>query len=199
MRNFQPYSDATNFDFIHSITRKIIRAIAPEEEKTAEALVDRIVEDYEDGIIINIDSKATSGGFGSVDLITLVVVPLVVEVLDEILKQLVVQNISELKNWVREDKSNSKRTAYLIDKIVEDQYVVVTQKVKSQRSLSNQIIIKRATKSKVADGLGLTFADHSGNSITDAPPLTKWRERQAGDPTTPIPLPADKKKKPKGK
>ncbi|MBK6793013.1 MAG: hypothetical protein IPG80_10850 [Anaerolineales bacterium] len=61
--------------------------------------MDGLIEDYEDGLITtaNTDAKI-SGGFGNVDLVALVVIPLVVAVLKKFFEELIELGFEKYRN-----------------------------------------------------------------------------------------------------
>lgn len=144
---FQPYSDSANLEAISMISREIIHVVEPEEDISAKRLIDRLIKGYEEGKLTIADSDAeNAGGFGSIDLITLVVVPLIVTTLGEVCKQLVIWGVHELKEWAKKTEENKKRLSDLIDIVVEQKYEEVNGKVKSKKSRRKEKIIKQTTK-----------------------------------------------------
>ncbi len=99
---FQPYSDDTNLTMIRAISLAVIHDVEPDEELSIKKLVDRIAQIYEEGdlIIAGADST-TAGGFGNVDLLTLIIIPVVIAVLSELGKQLLSVGVNELKKKIK--------------------------------------------------------------------------------------------------
>lgn len=157
---FQPYSDIDNLNTIHAVSREIILSVAPNEEIGAEELIDDLVEDYENGQITAADTGAeTSGGFGEIDLITLLVVPLVVAVLTKFFEKLIDSGFERLKpklpEKIKADPTEQIELAGWIDLLVEEQYVVISKQVKSKKSGAKEKTIKQTTKMVVKRKLGL--------------------------------------------
>lgn len=149
--SFHPSSDPDTLALIQSISLAVIREAAPEEERSVQKLTGPIVQAYEEGDLIAAatDSK-TYGGFGTIDPVTLVVVPVVIEVLSELGKQLVPWGIDALKKRIEEKDASSKRQLVeMIDIIVEQEFESVNRKVKSKKARSKEKTIKRAIKIQV--------------------------------------------------
>src|SRR4051812_26301302 len=130
---FRPYSDPDTLTVIRTIGLAIIHDVAPEEELSFEKLADPIAKAYEEGhlIVSETDSK-TYGGFGDIDPVTLVIVPVLIEILSELGKQLLTLGMAALKKSIDEKDSNKKKAVELIDVIVEQKYKLINQKVKSK-------------------------------------------------------------------
>ena len=153
---FQPYSDPANLEAIRMMSREIILSVEPEEEIGAGELINGLIEDYEDGLITpaNTDAK-TSGGFGTVDLVALVVVPLVVTVLKKFFEELIGLGFEKFKEWLKKHQEKKRELSTRIDQIVEEQYIVISTQVKSEKSKSKEKIIKQTTKIVIKRKLGL--------------------------------------------
>jgi hypothetical protein len=154
---FQPYSDPANLEAIRMISQEIILSVEPEEESSAGELIDGLIEDYEEGMITtaNTDAK-TSGGFGTVDLVTLVVVPLVVAVLKKFFEELIELGFEKYKEWLKAHEEEKQKLSNRVDQIVEEQYVVISTQVKSEKSKSKEKVIKKTTKVVIKRKLGLS-------------------------------------------
>jgi hypothetical protein len=144
---FQPYSDPTNLAVIRAIGSAVVHDVAPDEELSVEKLTGSIAQAYEEGrlIVAGTDSK-TPGGFGDVDLVMLVIVPVVIEVLSELGKQLLTLGIDALKKRIKEKEASKSRAAEIIDVTVEREYKSVNKKVKSKKARSIEKITKQALK-----------------------------------------------------
>jgi len=144
---FQPYSDPENLAVIRTIGSAVVHDVAPDEESSAQKLIDPITQAYEEGhlLIARVDSK-TPGGFGDTDLILLVIVPVVVEVLGELGKQLVTIGIDALKKRIKEKETNKRQAEEIIDVTVEQEYRLINHKVKSKKARSKEKIAKLALK-----------------------------------------------------
>jgi len=153
---FHPYSNTANLEAIRTISREIILSVVPDEKIGAEELIDGLVEDYEDGLITTVDTGAeTSGGFGEIDLVTLVVVPLVVAVLKKLFEELIEFGFDEFKTWLKRHQEKKHELVTQIDRIVEEQYIVISKQVNSKKSKSKEKIIKQSTKIVIKRRLGL--------------------------------------------
>jgi hypothetical protein len=153
---FQPYSDPANLEAIRAMSREIILSIEPEEEISAEELIDGLVEDYEEGLITPANTDAqTSGGFGNVDLVALIVVPLVVAVLKKFFEELIELGFEKFKEWLKKHQEKKQQLSARIEQIVEEQYQIISTQVRSKKSKSKETIIKQATKIVVKRKLGL--------------------------------------------
>ncbi len=156
-QKFQPYSDPANLELIRAMSQEIILSVEPEEESAAIGRINILIEDYEEGVITiaNTDPK-TSGGFGPVDLVTLIVVPLVVAVLKKFFEELIELGFDKYKKWLSEHQEEKQKLSSRIDQIVEEQYIVISTQVKSEKSKSKEKIIKKTTKNVIKRKLGLS-------------------------------------------
>lgn len=153
---FQPYSDSANLEIIRAISHEIILSVEPNEENSAQELTDDLVEGYEEGMITPANTNAKiSGGFGSVDLVTYVVVPLVVAVLKKIFEEIIELGFEKYKEWLKKHQEEKQKLASRVDQIVEEQYIVISTQVKSEKSKSKEKMIKTTTKIVVKRKLGL--------------------------------------------
>ncbi|MBL0344117.1 hypothetical protein [Candidatus Villigracilis affinis] len=154
---FQPYSDPVNLEAIRAVSQEIILSVVPEEEVGAEELMDGLIEDYEDGLITtaNTDAKI-SGGFGNVDLVALVVIPLVVAVLKKFFEELIELGFEKYKEWLKEHQEKKPQLSAKVDQFVEEQYTIISTQVKSTKSKSKEKVIKQTTKIVVKRKLGLS-------------------------------------------
>jgi hypothetical protein len=149
-QTFQPYSDPANLEAIRAISREVIHEVEPEEDISVKRLGDRLVKGCEEGKLTVATSDAeNAGGFGDIDLVTLVVIPLVVVTLGEVCKQLVIWSVTELKEWAKKDKDNKKKVSDMIDVVVEQKYEEVSGKVKSQKSRAKGKNIRSSVKVRV--------------------------------------------------
>jgi len=153
---FLPYSDSENLLAIRTIGWSIVHDVAPDEELSAEKLTERILRAAEEGQLIAARTGATSaGGFGNMDLVLLVIIPVVVAVLKELGKQMVTWNIDAMKHKIKEKEANKRDAIAIIDLVVEREYKVVNQSVASQKARSKEKIVKRAIKAHLKKLLGL--------------------------------------------
>jgi hypothetical protein len=154
---FQPYSDPANLEAIRAISQEIILSVVPEEKVGAEELMDGLIGDYENGLITtaNTDAKI-SGGFGNVDLVALVVIPLVVAVLKKFFEELIELGFEKYKKWLEEHQEKKPQLSAKVDQFVEEQYTIISTQVKSTKSKSKEKVIKQTTKIVVKRKLGLS-------------------------------------------
>jgi len=147
---FQPYSDPDNLEAIRAISGEVIHEVEPEEDISVKRLADRLVKGYEEGKLTAATSDAgNAGGFGDIDLVTLLVIPLVVSVLGEILKQFAIRGVAELIDWIKKDKDNAKKVSDSIDVIVEQKYEEVSGKVNSKKAWAKGKNIRASVKVRV--------------------------------------------------
>jgi hypothetical protein len=156
-QKFQPYSDPANLEAIRAISQEIILSVVPEEKVGAEELMDGLIEDYEDGLITtaNTDAKI-SGGFGNVDLVALVVIPLVVAVLKKFFEELIELGFEKYEEWLKEHQAKKPQLSAKVDQFVDEQYTIISTQVKSTKSKSKEKVIKQTTKIVVKRKLGLS-------------------------------------------
>jgi hypothetical protein len=153
---FQPYSDPSNLESVRAIGFEIVREVAPDEELSTEKLINKLIKDYEIGKLPSADrSTIQPGGFGNVDLVLLVIIPVVVEVLKELGKELVKQTFNEIKMAIEDDNAIKKKAIVIIEQSVEREYHTITEKVKSGKSKRRQKIVKRTIKTHVKRSLGI--------------------------------------------
>lgn len=153
---FLPFSNLANLEAIRAMSREIILSIDPEEEIGAGELIDGLVEDYEDGLLTPAKTDAqTSGGFGNVDLVTLLVVPLVVAVLKKFFEELIELGFEKFKEWLKNHQEKKQHLSTRVEQLVEEQYQVINTQVKSKKSSSKEKIIKQTTKIVIKRKLGL--------------------------------------------
>lgn len=148
--DFRPYSDARNLKVIRGLAKAVIQDVAPDEELTAAKLTDQILEKYERGEVLVADTSLSDpGSFGSVDLVTLVVIPLLVTTIGELCKQLVIWSIEEIKNDLDSEKISKQKLSQIIDVIVDSKYEETDKKVKSKKSRAKGRKIPKAVKVRV--------------------------------------------------
>ena len=147
---FQSSSDPENLALIQAISLDIIREAAPDEELSLQKLTSSIVQAYEEGELITAETDTkTYGGFGNIDPVTLVVVPVVVAVLSELGKQLIALGVDALKKRIEEKDAHKKQATEIIEIAVEQQFEWINQKVKSKKARSKEKIIKQTIKVKI--------------------------------------------------
>jgi hypothetical protein len=154
---FQPYSNPANLEVIRTISQEIILSVAPEEDVSAKELMDDLIEDFEDGLITttNTDAKI-SGGFGHVDLVALVVIPLVVAVLKKFFEELIELGFEKYKEWLKDHQEKKQQLSDKVDQLVEEQYTIISTQVNSTKSKSKEKVVKQTTKRVVKRRLGLS-------------------------------------------
>lgn len=152
--DFRPYSNQSNTTIIRTLGQEVILEVAPEEELSAVRLTDQILEDYEKGELLTADASLNdAGSFGSVDLVTLIVIPLLVMTLGELCKQLAIWSIEELKKEVDTKKIARQKFSQMIDVIVNEKYEEIDKKVKSKKSKAKGRQIRKAVKIRVKNYL----------------------------------------------
>ena len=144
------FSSANNQSIYRSLSEQIISDVAPEEQGIAQAMVDDLITQYGQGYVTAAETEARdSGGYGEIDLVTLVVVPLVVAVLEKLLEELVDVGLDKLREYLRkkkkEDPDIKKQFSKRIEEIVEKEYTVIEQQVKSKKTNRKEKIIKQTT------------------------------------------------------
>ena len=171
MINFQPYSNATNLEVIRRITRGIIQTVAPDEEVSASKIIDKLIKSYEEGNVVGIsEDNDVASGFGDIDLITVVVVPMVISVLENLFSR-----SATLKN---QGEPSGTTLSNLVETIVDEQYITISEKVKSEKSKSKSKILKQTTKEYVKQALATETFILQGDSTTDAPPPEDRNSRE---------------------
>ena len=154
--DFQPYSNFQNRNFFCKIGGEIIRDIAPDEHKDNGKVINKILEQVEKGEAVVVDGASNQpGGFGNIDLITLVVIPLLVSTLAELFAQLAIWTIEDLTDWGKKSVENKKKLSQMIDVIVEEKFDEVNKKVKSRKAQKNKKAIRKSVKVKIIIQLGL--------------------------------------------
>lgn len=141
---FIPYSDPQNLVAIRTLSQEIITDVEPSEKASLEDMLEDMVENYEQGYIsaAETDSK-NSGGFGEIDLITLVVVPLVVAVLEKLID-------AGFEKWkeaqkAKKDQAEIQRLSQRIEQVVEEEYIIIERQVNSKKARRKEKIIKQTT------------------------------------------------------
>jgi hypothetical protein len=153
---FQAYSNSDNLEAIRALSRDIVHSVEPEEDISAKKLVDRLVKGCEEGKLPVADNDAErAGGFGGIDLITLVVVPLVVAVLKKICDELVEWSFEKMKIDLKKNIEKKVELSKKIDYLVEEQYIIVSEKVRSKKSRRKEKIIKQTTKVSIKKMLNI--------------------------------------------
>lgn len=144
---FQPYSNPTNLEAIRTISREVIFYADPDESISVNRLADRLIKGCEDDrLTVSTSDSENAGGFGDIDLITLVVVPLVATTLGEICKQLVIWSVAELKEWAKKDEENKKKVTDKLEIVIEQKYEEINRKVKSKKTRSKEKAIRSSVK-----------------------------------------------------
>ena len=144
------FSSDNNQSIYRSLSEQIISDVAPEEQDIAQAMIDDLIAQYGQGYVTAAETDARdSGGYGEIDLVTLVVVPLVVAVFEKLLEELVDVGLDKLREYLRkkkqEDPTIKKQFSKRIEEIVEKEYTVIEQQVKSKKTNRKERIIKQTT------------------------------------------------------
>jgi hypothetical protein len=151
---------AFELPIMRSLSEQVIVAAAPEEQEIARAMTDDLITQYEKGFVTAAETEARdSAGHGEIDLVTLVVVPLVVAVSQKLLEGLVGIGLNNLREYLnkraQEDPSVIKQFSNRVEKVVEEEYTVIEQHVKSKKARRRQKLIKQTTIRVVRRYIGL--------------------------------------------
>ncbi len=151
---FLPYTNPDNRSILSEIGHQIIMDVAPDEELTSRKMTDEILQCYEQGDILVAETSANdAGGFGDIDLATLVILPILVSTLSEICKQLVVWTFEEIKADIKKSEDKKKKVSQMIDVIVNEKFEEVNKKVKSKKGQKKGKEIRKAIKIRIKNEL----------------------------------------------
>lgn len=151
---FLPYTDVENRKILSEIGHQIIMDVAPDEELTSHKMTAEILRRYEQGDVLVAETSANdAGGFGDIDLATLVILPVLVSTLSEICKQLVIWTFEKLKEYVKGSDDNKKMVSHMIDVIVDEKFEEVNKKVKSKKGQKRGKEIRKAVKVRIKSQL----------------------------------------------
>ena len=151
---FLPYTDLDNRSILSEIGHQIIMDVAPDEELTSLKMTDEILRRYEQGDVLVAETSANdAGGFGDIDLATLVILPVLVSTLSEICKQLVVWTFEEIKTDIKKSEDKKKKVSQMIDVIVDEKFEEVNKKVKSKKGQKKGKEIRKAIKIRIKSQL----------------------------------------------
>lgn len=153
-------SSTENLPILRSLSRQVIAEVAPEEQEIALSMTDDLIAQYDQGYVTAAETEARdSAGHGPIDLVTLVVVPLVVAVSQKLLEGLVEIGLEKLREYLskkaKEDPSIVKQFSDRIEQVVEEEYTVIEQRVKSKKARRKKKIIKQTTIRVVRRYIGL--------------------------------------------
>ena len=151
---FMPYTNSENMKALSRIRHEIIMDVAPDEELTSRKMTDEILRRYEQGDVLVAETSANdAGGFGDIDLATLVILPILVSTLSEICKQLVVWTFEEIKADIKKSEEKKKKVSQMIDVIVDEKFEEVNKKVKSKKGQKKGKEIRKAIKIRIKNEL----------------------------------------------
>ncbi len=149
-KEFLPYTDLNNRNILSEIGRKIVIDLAPDEELTSRKMTDEILRRYEQGDVLVAENSANdAGGFGDIDLATLVILPVLVSTLSEICKQLVIWTFEEIKADIKKSEDKKKKVSQMIDVIVDEKFEEINKKVKSKKGQKKGKEIRKAIKIRI--------------------------------------------------
>lgn len=153
---FLPYTDLENRSILSEIGHQIIMDVAPDEELTSRKMTDEILRRYEQGEVFVAETSGNDpGGFGDIDLATLVILPVLVSTLSEICKQLVIWTIEDVKKHVNSSEDSKKKMSQMIDIIVSEEFDEVNGKVKSKKAHRSRKGIQKSVKVRIKSYLDL--------------------------------------------
>ncbi len=151
---FLPYTEVDNRSILSEIGHKIVMDVASDEELTSRKMTDEILRRYEQGEVLVAETSANdAGGFGDIDLATLVILPVLVSTLSEICKQLVVWTFEEIKTDIKKSEDKKKKVSQMIDVIVDEKFEEVNKKVKSKKGQKKGKEIRKAIKIRIKSQL----------------------------------------------
>lgn len=143
-----PYSDPQNLAAVRTLSQEIIADVEPAEQTSMDGMLEDMLENYEQGYITvaETDSK-DSGGFGEIDLVTLVVVPLVVAVLKKLFEELIETGLEKWKEAqkAKKDPAEIQRVSQRIEQVVEEEYIIIERQVNSKKARRKEKVIKQTT------------------------------------------------------
>lgn len=139
--NSEFLSNPENIRAVETISLEVLSSVEPEEISIADKLMGRMLKMAENGETVIRPPTVDAGGFGNVDLITTVVVPIIVAVLTNLLTEFGKVGIEKLKLYLSDDKEKGKQASKLIKKIVEEQveHVITTTQSTNARRKSKKI------------------------------------------------------------
>ena len=150
---FLPYTEVDNRSILSEIGHQIVMDVTPDEELTSRKMTAEILRRYEQGDVLVAETSANdAGGFGDIDLATLVILPVLVSTLSEICKQLVVWTFEEIKTDIKKSE-DKKKVSQMIDVIVDEKFEEVNKKVKSKKGQKKGKEIRKAIKIRIKSQL----------------------------------------------
>ena len=153
LNEFLPYTDLNNRKALSEIGHQVVMEVVPDEELTSRKMTDEILRHYEQGDVLVAETSANdAGGFGDIDLATLVILPVLVSTLSEICKQLVVWTFEEIKTDIKKSE-DKKKVSQMIDVIVDEKFEEVNKKVKSKKGQKKGKEIRKAIKIRIKSQL----------------------------------------------
>lgn len=151
---FLPYTDLDNRSILSEIGHQIVMDVALDEELTSRKMTAEILRRYEQGDVLAAETSANdAGGFGDIDLATLVILPVLVSTLSEICKQLAVWTFEEIKTDIKKSEDKKKKVSQMIEVIVDEKFEEVNKKVKSKKGQKKGKEIRKAIKIRIKNEL----------------------------------------------
>lgn len=146
-QDFQPYTNPSLRYAIRRACQEAVQEVAPEEAGIPQEFIDSLIEEYENGSVLVVDMNAeTEGGFGHIDMVTLLIVPLVNAVLQKFLEEVVSLSFERFKEWVKQNQEEKERLEKEIERLVGTEYPVIAQQVKSRKARKNEKAVKQAVR-----------------------------------------------------
>lgn len=137
---------------IESIGLEVIRELEPDELPFAERTIKKLVSSAIEGKTpVITESADEAGGFGDVDLISTVVIPILVAVIGHILSKFGELGIEHLKNRWKDKKEEKTGATKIIQVIIEDEVnrtlsVTRSKKARKKPKLIKETITRRVTR-----------------------------------------------------
>ena len=113
---------------VRAISRRVLAELEPDEVQASAGFIDPLIDVAAAGEIITVDTSDEAGSFGGADLMVIVVVPVVVDVVGNLLARLGERKIDELKERLRR-----KKDPYVLVRITVDDLEVIVKSTKSAR------------------------------------------------------------------
>lgn len=140
------FSGPETLPILRALSEQVIAEVAPEEQEIAQVMTDDLVAQYEQGFVTAAETDSEDrGGFGEIDLVTLVVVPLVVAVLKKLLESLVEIGLEKLRKWLEEHPDEAQQFSRRLEQVVEEEYTIIERKVNSKKARRKEKVIKQTT------------------------------------------------------
>ncbi len=131
---------------LEDLSTRVIVAVAPEEQEIAQAIASDLIAQYQEGFVTAAETDSVErGGFGDIDLVTLVVVPLVVAVLEKLFEGLVEIGLEHLREWLKKHPQEAQQVSRRVAQVVEEEYTLIERQVGSSKARRREKVIKQTT------------------------------------------------------